>query len=137
MYTCAYMYVPLFIGRLPGQRLGFSPAESTQHLFQKIAISPWRGNATTWIHRSPTFFRWCDLTWHVRFLVLVFVFLGSFFHPTKYVCLHCIANDDVLDYGKKWHQLTIQCSALYMEKETFYSFTLCPGFSLSMHLPLT
>ena len=42
------------IGRLLGQRLGISTSESTRHLFQKIAISLWRGNATAWINRSPS-----------------------------------------------------------------------------------
>ena len=41
------------IGRLLGQRLGISPGESTRHLFQRLAISLWRGNASAWIHRSP------------------------------------------------------------------------------------
>lgn len=40
------------IGRLQGQRLGISPTESTQHLFQRLAISLWRGNACLWIHRQ-------------------------------------------------------------------------------------
>lgn len=39
------------IGRLLGQRLGIPPSESTRHLFQKRAISLWRGNATLWICR--------------------------------------------------------------------------------------
>ena len=42
------------IGRLMGQRFGISPAESTRHLFQRLSISLWRGNATIWIHRSPS-----------------------------------------------------------------------------------
>ena len=41
------------IGRLLGQRLGISPGESIRHLFQRLAISLWRGNASAWIHRSP------------------------------------------------------------------------------------
>ena len=32
-------------GRLQGQRLGISPAESTIHLFQRLAVCLWRGNA--------------------------------------------------------------------------------------------
>ena len=31
------------IGRQQGQRLGIPPAESTRHLFQRLAISLWRG----------------------------------------------------------------------------------------------
>ena len=42
------------IGRLMGQRLGISPTECTRHLFQRCAISLWRGNAALWIHRCPT-----------------------------------------------------------------------------------
>ena len=37
------------IGRLLGQRVGFPPAETTAHLFQRLAIALWRGNATVWI----------------------------------------------------------------------------------------
>ena len=39
------------VGRLLGQRLSIRPA---RHLFQKIAISLWRGNTTAWINRSPS-----------------------------------------------------------------------------------
>ena len=42
------------IGRLMGQRLGIPPADSTRHLFQRMAICLWRGNATAWINRSPS-----------------------------------------------------------------------------------
>ena len=30
-----------------------SPVESTRHLYQRLVISLWRGNATAWIHRCP------------------------------------------------------------------------------------
>ena len=30
------------------------PAQATQHLFQRLAINLWRGNATLWIRRLPT-----------------------------------------------------------------------------------
>ena len=40
------------IGRLLGQRLGLAPQESTRHLFQRLSISLWKGNAALWIHRS-------------------------------------------------------------------------------------
>ena len=42
------------IGRLMGQHSGSPPAEATRHLFQKLAISLWRGNATMWLRRLPT-----------------------------------------------------------------------------------
>ena len=42
------------IGKLLGQRLGISPSETTRHLFQRLAIALWKGNATLWIHRQPT-----------------------------------------------------------------------------------
>ena len=42
------------IGSLMGQHLGISPAQSTRHLFQRCAISLWRGNAALWI-------RWCPI----------------------------------------------------------------------------
>lgn len=41
------------IGRLIGQRFGISPPESSRQLFQRLAVSLWRGNATAWIHRCP------------------------------------------------------------------------------------
>ena len=34
------------LGRLLGQRLGISPVESTRHLYRRLAISLWRGNAS-------------------------------------------------------------------------------------------
>ena len=45
-------YTVAGIGQLLGQHLGLSPQESTRHLFQRLSISLWRGNATLWIHRS-------------------------------------------------------------------------------------
>ena len=42
------------IGRLQGQRLGIPPAEATRHIFQRLAVSLWRGNAALWIGRLPT-----------------------------------------------------------------------------------
>ena len=42
------------IARLQGQRLGIPPPDSTRHLFQRLAISLWKGNATLWIRRQPT-----------------------------------------------------------------------------------
>ena len=42
------------IGRLMGQRSGSPPAEATRHLFQRLAITLWRGNASLWLHRLPT-----------------------------------------------------------------------------------
>ncbi len=42
------------ISRLQGQRLGIPPANSTRHLFQRLAISLWRGNASLWIRRQST-----------------------------------------------------------------------------------
>ena len=41
------------IGRQLGQRLRIPPADSTTHLFQKLFICLWRGNATMWIRRCP------------------------------------------------------------------------------------
>lgn len=43
-----------YLGRLVGQRLGIPPSESIRHLFQRCAISLWRGNAALWIRRLPT-----------------------------------------------------------------------------------
>ena len=42
------------IGRLQGQRLGITPGDSIRHLFQRLAISLWRGNATLWLNRFST-----------------------------------------------------------------------------------
>ena len=39
------------LGCLIGQHFGVPPHESSHHLFQRLAISLWRGNATAWIHR--------------------------------------------------------------------------------------
>ena len=40
-------------GRLLGQRLGIPSSDSTTHLFQRLSICLWRGNATMWIRCTP------------------------------------------------------------------------------------
>ena len=40
------------IGRQLGQRLGIPPTDSTTHLFQRLSICLWRGNAAMWIRYS-------------------------------------------------------------------------------------
>ena len=42
------------VGRMQGQRQGTLPSEATRHLFQRLAISLWRGNATLWLNHRPT-----------------------------------------------------------------------------------
>jgi hypothetical protein len=37
------------IGRLLGQRSGAPPATTTRHLFQRLSISLWKGNASMWV----------------------------------------------------------------------------------------
>ena len=44
------------IGRLLGQRSGTDPAISTRHLFQRLAIGLWKGNATLWVRRLTVLF---------------------------------------------------------------------------------
>ena len=41
------------IGRQLRLRLGIPPADSTTHLFQRLSICLWRGNAAMWIRRCP------------------------------------------------------------------------------------
>ena len=41
------------IGRLQGQRLGIPPPDTMRHLFQRLAISLWKGNASLWVRRQP------------------------------------------------------------------------------------
>ena len=41
------------IGRSQGQCLGIPPSDSTRHLFQRLAVCLWRGNASMWISRTP------------------------------------------------------------------------------------
>ena len=41
------------IGYRQGQRLGLPTSETTSHLFQKLAILLWRGNACMWASRVP------------------------------------------------------------------------------------
>ena len=47
------IYIIKSIGRLQGQRLGIPPPETTRHLFQRLSISLWRGNASLWVRRQP------------------------------------------------------------------------------------
>ena len=48
------------IGRLLGQRSGSPPADTTRHLFQRLSVSLWRGNATLWLSRLPAVSAWVD-----------------------------------------------------------------------------
>ena len=41
-------------GRLLGQRLGTDTADTTTHLFQRLSIRLWRGNAIMWVRCIPT-----------------------------------------------------------------------------------
>ena len=40
------------IGRLQGLRLGLDPLETISHLFQRLSVSLWRGNAAMWAARA-------------------------------------------------------------------------------------
>ena len=40
------------IGRLQGQRLGLPPPDTTRHLFQRLAIALWKGNASLCVRRQ-------------------------------------------------------------------------------------
>ena len=40
-------------GRLQRQRLGIPPPETMRHLFQRLAISVWKGNASLRGRRQP------------------------------------------------------------------------------------
>ena len=68
------------IGRLLGQRLGVSPADSIRHLFQRCSVSLWRGNAALWLHRFPVF-----VCFVLRSLFLFFFFY-CFFLSSLYLC---------------------------------------------------
>ena len=48
------------IGHLLGQRTGSPPGETTRHLFQRLSVALWRGNATLWLNRLPTYSPWVD-----------------------------------------------------------------------------
>ena len=48
------------IGRLMGQRLGTPPGEATRHLFQRLSIVLWKGNAVLWARRLPPQSGWID-----------------------------------------------------------------------------
>ena len=48
------------IGRLFGQRTGSPPGDSIRHLFQRLSISLWRGNAIMWGSRLPIHSAWVD-----------------------------------------------------------------------------
>ena len=41
------------IGHSQGQRLGLPSWETTKHLFQRLAIQLWKGNACMWAMRAP------------------------------------------------------------------------------------
>ena len=72
------------LGRLLGQRLGISPVESTRLLYQKLAISLWRGNASAWIHRCPQLTPSLDSVFSNACLCC---FVYSFFFPVFFCYL--------------------------------------------------
>jgi hypothetical protein len=43
------------VGRLQGQHLGLDPLETTHHLFQRLSVILWRGNACMWLSRAISF----------------------------------------------------------------------------------
>ena len=67
------------IGRLVGQRLGTTPAEAVSHLFQRLSICLWRGNAPMWARRLPSHSAWTDGN----------IFLFSFFCLLFCLVLSC------------------------------------------------
>ena len=48
------------IGRLAVQRLDIPPATAVRHLFQRLSIILWKGNATLWSSRLPLHSAWVD-----------------------------------------------------------------------------
>ena len=48
------------IGHLLGQRTGISTDNTIRHLFQRLSVSLWRGNATLWLNRLPAVSAWID-----------------------------------------------------------------------------
>ena len=41
------------IGRLLAQRLGHNHADTCRHLFHRLSVALWRGNAAMWVARQP------------------------------------------------------------------------------------
>ena len=41
------------MGKLQAHRLGLSPSHTVSHLFQRLSIALWRGNAVMWAARLP------------------------------------------------------------------------------------
>ena len=75
------------IGCLKGQRLGIPLSESIRHLFQRLTISLWKGNATSATSQSsPSCQRGrTDLTDLVTSLFFKFIFCFYIF----YICICC------------------------------------------------
>ena len=78
-------------GRLLGQRLGVSPADSICHLFQCCSVSLWGGNAALWLHRFPIGPPSIDiiifLMFGIVFLSVLFFYLLFFFLYSSYILL--------------------------------------------------
>ena len=47
----------ILVGCLDSALAGIPPAESTCHLFQRLSVCLWRGNANCWLDRMPA---WVD-----------------------------------------------------------------------------
>lgn len=66
------------VGRLQGQRLGQDPSLSIRHLFQRLSVSLWRGNAAMWGTRQPTWPPAIDgVVWlfHSNIIIFIYPFL--------------------------------------------------------------
>ena len=46
------------IGSSLGESTGLPPEEYTHHLFERLSVTPWRGNATQWLNHLPTHSSW-------------------------------------------------------------------------------
>ena len=64
------------LGRLMASRSGSSPSDSTRHLFQRLAICLWRGNAAMWSLPPPhPWMGLFDYLWLLSFLLFHYLYV--------------------------------------------------------------
>ena len=54
------MDVIKYIGKVQGLRLGLQPSETKKHLFQRLSVTLWLGNANLWASRIPNISSFMD-----------------------------------------------------------------------------
>ena len=116
------------IGRLIGQHFGVPPHEFSRHLFQRLAVSLWRGNATAWIHRCRPPAPFIDgVVWYDFFVCVLFMWVCSvlfLLFSCFALCMLCFVSFFVL-------------CILFLFFWFLFSFFVCCTFASPFYISVT